>query len=1299
MKKVNALLILTTLFTFPSLAWSPGVSDPAALTNLTVDINNREDVISFYQNVYKASENFTSVLNWSGNVDQCNEGALNPDFVNLMRRRINYYRALAGVPAKIVMNDYSTVVVDDTYFNDTPASTLKSEAAQKGALILAKKNSLTHTPSSDSLCFSSKGGNGCYFGNIGIGFYGPPVLDAYMREDQDNENAGHRRWILYNNATNFATGDIPRTDNAVASNVLYVGQRDQEFANEAAHFTPWPPAGFCPWKHASEYFSLSYPGADFTNARITVTKGGVIQFIDRINLEQGFGNNAIVWRVPSIHTDNDENEQVTYNVTVSNISGGGPTSYTYNIHFFNSEHLPIPPTLTELTTEVPGGGKNFSIGHVGIAQEYRLEVGKKSALPSTTIEGGEDETASLIIPGPVTGPGYNVHSNNRYYGGFKSLNIAFTDNSQTEQWVEIDRTLFPKAGSSIRYRRWLSYMTSGATFVAQYCINNDGKWRNIPGTALKGKTTFEDPIESDNFWTDQLSFQLPAETVNRPTRIRFNLIKALSTPEFITNTEYISGAFIDDISFNGVDWLSKTQLTHYPVDRSNVTLDGSSAGERLINGAKYMVRLQPRVGNTWMTSSSVNEVTITNGIPLTITTQLQSSSIDYNDSATLEVASNDPGNPDYQWYEGSTGDTSKPVGTNSSSFTTPQLTQTARYWVRVLSSAGIVDSVTATISVRPFVTVNPLSVTIVAGTATTLNVEASGSTPLDYQWFEGELGITTKPVGDNTTTFTTPTLSESANYWVRVTNSAGTADSAVANVSARPVILSEPSSLAIDAGTSTTISVSAIGSAPLSYQWYQGVSGDFVNSIPVGDNQPNFTTPALKRPTSYWVYVSNPLGYSYNRVATIRLSGFPRTDYAVGNWISRDFSALLAPGLTIKIVGKLPPGVTFNPKTGILQGLITKEGSYQAWLQVINGKIFQFEIPLRADVALFPASLLASYEAIVENANQEPIGALTLVVGKNVWSAALRHAGLKALSAKGKFVVDTGSPSASITIPFVGMPPLVIALNGNNPLINATWNDGKTLRGFKLASLAEYPLLVSNVGMVFDAGENNDLPAGFGWAAGAVSKVGKVAFKGAMSDGTPLSFSLNLSTTGQAILWAQPYKNLNSYFAGVVDLPRVGQPNHSNLAITRSCRWALHAGEKGNPYAFPGGVAVETRVAEIGAPAVGSILPVELHGPWSDRSDWPPTFTVDPKFNLIAANSDQVKWVGKVTPATGVIAGTYALPVGFSPEIVGKSAKASGIFLKDTEGNTFTGYGLIQIPTLLPAGSFRTMGITIGGSQ
>ncbi len=170
--------------------------------------------------------------------------------------------------------------------------------------------------------------------------------------------------------------------------------------------------------------------------------------------------------------------------------------------------------------------------------------------------------------------------------------------------------------------------------------------------------------------------------------------------------------------------------------------------------------------------------------PPSITGQPQSQSIRSGQTATLSVTANGAAPLSYQWYLGASGDTSQPVGTDARSFTTPALTIAASYWVRVSNACGDTASVTATVSISctpPSITTQPQSQTIASGQTITLSVAATG-TALSYQWYQGASGDTSRPVGTNAASFTTPPLTGSTTYWVRVSDSCAQADSAAATV-------------------------------------------------------------------------------------------------------------------------------------------------------------------------------------------------------------------------------------------------------------------------------------------------------------------------------------------------------------------------------------------------------------------------------------------------------------------------------------------------------------------------------------
>jgi hypothetical protein len=87
----------------------------------------------------------------------------------------------------------------------------------------------------------------------------------------------------------------------------------------------------------------------------------------------------------------------------------------------------------------------------------------------------------------------------------------------------------------------------------------------------------------------------------------------------------------------------------------------------------------------------------------------------------------------------------------------------------------------------PAITTQPAGSTVPTGGTATLTVAATGTAPLSYQWYRGAPGATADPVGTDSPSFTTPALSVTTSYWVRVSNAAGHDDSAGATVTVTDV--------------------------------------------------------------------------------------------------------------------------------------------------------------------------------------------------------------------------------------------------------------------------------------------------------------------------------------------------------------------------------------------------------------------------------------------------------------------------------------------------------------------------------
>ncbi|HYO78000.1 MAG TPA: hypothetical protein VE010_16190, partial [Thermoanaerobaculia bacterium] len=228
------------------------------------------------------------------------------------------------------------------------------------------------------------------------------------------------------------------------------------------------------------------------------------------------------------------------------------------------------------------------------------------------------------------------------------------------------------------------------------------------------------------------------------------------------------------------------------------------------------------------------------------------------------------------------------VGSNSANFTTPAVTETLNYWVRVTSNCAqpiVLESDTITVTPTQCTTVaitkQPAGKQIASGGNATLTVEASGTSPLTYRWFEGSVNTDESKQVGNAATFTTPALTTSKSYWVKVTNACGTARSAVATITVgttpppcTPVtITSAPASGSVPLGSGVTFAVAATGTAPLAYQWYVGEMLDVSQPI-TGATGESVALPAFNTPGTfkYWVRVTNTCGVANSNTITITVA-------------------------------------------------------------------------------------------------------------------------------------------------------------------------------------------------------------------------------------------------------------------------------------------------------------------------------------------------------------------------------------------------------------------------------------------
>jgi hypothetical protein len=193
-------------------------------------------------------------------------------------------------------------------------------------------------------------------------------------------------------------------------------------------------------------------------------------------------------------------------------------------------------------------------------------------------------------------------------------------------------------------------------------------------------------------------------------------------------------------------------------------------------------------------------------------------------------------------------------------------------------------------SSAPSITSQPVNQTINSGSTATLTVLASGTAPLVYQWYVGTTGNTSTPVGTNSNSFTTPTLTNTTSYWVRVSNSVGTADSNTATITVNtpPAITSQPANQAVKKGQTAQFIVAASGFPAPAYQWQISTNGGSTwSNLPNTAPFSGVTTTTLTvsnatlamNGTRYRCVATNIAGSAASNAATLLVVVNVRTDF------------------------------------------------------------------------------------------------------------------------------------------------------------------------------------------------------------------------------------------------------------------------------------------------------------------------------------------------------------------------------------------------------------------------------------
>lgn len=440
---------------------------PKAVTgNLTVDTSSREQVREFYNAVFSASTGVA--INTTAVTGSCEPGTNSPAFVNATLLRINWYRALAGLPASLTFD---------------PGESAQDQAA---AVMMSQHGALQHTGSwAGWTCFSSDGTNAAANSNLALGNYGPDAITAYILDNgANNPEVGHRRWILYPQTQVMGTGDVPPENSFNSANATWVFDANFGGPRPATRtpFVAWPPAGYVPYPVAFPQWSFALSNADLSAATVTMQSNGVPEPVTLQGYVTGYGENTLVWYPSSLNpatatTFPFHGTDTVYSVTVSNVAtSAGTANFSYNVTLFDpatpgADYAPLQITgpsqpvvnASNVYSSTPASNPNTTGYQWLVAQTAggNFVDNANSGLVNFTIS---PTPAYPIITNPPTGSGLCFH---------------LTHFNPAPQLLQIKENLFPSNSATLSFKSLLGYASTSEIARVQVSLDGGSTWQDI----------------------------------------------------------------------------------------------------------------------------------------------------------------------------------------------------------------------------------------------------------------------------------------------------------------------------------------------------------------------------------------------------------------------------------------------------------------------------------------------------------------------------------------------------------------------------------------------------------------------------------------------------------------------------------------------------------------------------------------------------------------------------------------------------------------------------------------------------
>jgi hypothetical protein len=458
---------------------APSAKSHALTFTNVLRITNRETARQFYNLVFMASEGVP--MQWSGSyAGSGTPGTNSTEYLNAVLRRVNYYRAMAGIPAWVTFsNEYS-------------------RKAQAAALMMGGNNKLDHFPTNTWSYYTEEGAEAARNSNLSLGNAGPQAVMSQIRDNGANNTVvGHRRWILYPQTRVMGSGNVPATGTNNSSGVLWVFDDYYGSPRPATRETyiAWPPPGYVPYQVTYARWSFSYPGANFSGTTVSMTSNGVPLTVALEPVADGYGDNTLVWIPAQLNANTLPNyprphADTVYRVTLNNVVIGGQVrTFTYDVMVFDPS-VPgadyFPPMLSGPTNPAVNVSNSYTFTAVSNASSY--EVRRSQLTNGVFVDGAESGLGNFTVDAATNL--YNVRDSAVKFAGTYAFHLTHTQ--AVDQTLTLNRTFLVATNCAVRFHSRLGWASTNQ--FARIQVSMDGtSWADIysqPGTGNSGEGSF-----------------------------------------------------------------------------------------------------------------------------------------------------------------------------------------------------------------------------------------------------------------------------------------------------------------------------------------------------------------------------------------------------------------------------------------------------------------------------------------------------------------------------------------------------------------------------------------------------------------------------------------------------------------------------------------------------------------------------------------------------------------------------------------------------------------------------------------